>query len=249
MEKKETIAVYGKNPIYELLDRNPAEIQKVYFKDAARGVSDIQEALSKAKVPFAFVPEKKLRDMAGSKEHQGVVALLSSVPYTDLGPFLEEMAKVKYPCVLVMDEIEDPHNVGAIIRSATAAGAHGIIMGKHNQAGVTGAVYKTSAGTAGKIPIVRVSNINDTIRKLKEARFWIAGLSGENGKNFWQENLESPIAFVVGNEGTGIRQETLKLCDFAISIPMKNSVESLNASVSAALVMYEWRRQGFLHKE
>ena len=142
-----------------------------------------------------------------------------------------------------MDELEDPHNVGAIIRSAAGFGASAILLAKHRQSPITGVVTKASAGTIDRVPLVRIGNINDAIVKLKEKGFWILGLDGDGDQSLFEIDMKMPVCIVVGGEGKGIREKTLDNCDIKVRIPMENKVESFNASVSAALVLYEWRKQ------
>ncbi|MFA5933613.1 MAG: 23S rRNA (guanosine(2251)-2'-O)-methyltransferase RlmB [Candidatus Paceibacterota bacterium] len=238
--------VYGRHPVEELLVHSPERIEKIFLKDSIgrKGIEDILNQASKRKIPVSFVPDRKISDLAGKDSvSQGIVALISPTKYFTLKEWLPSVDMDSNPIVIVLDELEDPHNVGAILRSAAAAGASGVILGKHNQAQVNATVYKTSAGTAGRVPIVRVSNINDALKNLKDAGFWIIGLDGNSKKTLWQEDFNSSTALVVGSEGSGIRTKTLEACDFTVSIPMQNNVESLNASVSTALVLYEWARR------
>ncbi len=189
------------------------------------------------------VPGTKLFDLVGKVNDQGVVASVSMAIYIEFEEWLESFKPTNNSAVLLLDEIEDPHNFGAILRTAAAAGIDAIIVPKHRQAPVNATVFKTSAGTAGRIPIVRAVNLNQAILSLKEHKFWIAGLDQTANTLLWEQTFDVPMAFVIGNEGRGMRKKTGEHCDFLLSIPMKNSVESLNASVSAALVCYEWRRQ------
>ena len=194
------------------------------------------------------VPGSKLYELVGSVNDQGVVAAVSHAEYIDFEEWLEEVEPNPDTAVLLLDEIEDPHNFGAILRTAAAAGISAVIVPKHRQAPVNAAVFKTSAGTAGRIPIVRAVNLNQAILSLKENKFWIAGLDME-GETIWNHTFDVPMAFVIGNEGRGMRKKTGEHCDFLLSLPMFNNVESLNASVSAALVCYEWRRQKMTAKK
>ncbi len=148
----------------------------------------------------------------------------------------------KDACIVILDELTDVHNVGAIIRSSVASNVDAIVVSKHNQAPINDTVVKTSANTAHMMPIV-VSNVNEAIRTLKKNNFWVHGLFMDGKENLWQSDLTGKVAIVVGSEGDGIHAATKKLCDYALAIPMKEGVESLNASVSAAIVMYERLRQ------
>lgn len=150
--------------------------------------------------------------------------------------------KKEHSCVVILDELTDVHNVGAIIRSSVAAGADAIVVGKHNQAPINETVARTSANTVGMIPIIEM-NVNDAIRTLKDYKYWVHGLFMQGGSTLWSSDLTGKVAIVVGSEGEGINDLTKKLCDFSLSIPMDKKVESLNASVSAAIALYERLRQ------
>lgn len=236
--------IYGRNPVEEALKNNPEQIEKIFLKKGIKrhALSEILNLASKNRIPVMDVPGTKLFDLVGSVNDQGVVAAVSQAEYVDFEEWLEQIEPNPDTAVLLLDEIEDPHNFGAILRTAAAAGISAVIVPKHRQAPVNAAVFKTSAGTAGRIPIVRAVNLNQAILSLKEHKFWIAGLDME-GETIWNHTFDVPMAFVIGNEGRGMRKKTGEHCDFLLSLPMFNNVESLNASVSAALVCYEWRRQ------
>ncbi len=244
-DNNENIYIYGKNPVYEALKDEPERIDKIFVRNSLKdsAISEIFSLASNNRIPISHVPGAKLYDLVGSVNDQGVVALMSAVEYMDFGEWLSEINLEEYPGILLLDEIEDPHNLGAILRTAAAAGISAVLVPKHRQAPVNATVYKTSAGTAGKIPIVRVGNLNQCIMELKEEGFWIGGLDAAGDSELWDLEVDRPLAFVIGNEGSGIRQKTLEHCDYRITIPMYNKVESLNASVSAALISYEWRRK------
>lgn len=244
-EKDKNIYIYGRKTVLESLQARPTEIDKIYVRNSIRDndLPDVFALASQNRIPVSHVPGKKLHDLVGSVNDQGIVALMSAVTYHDFGAWIEKVDTSTYPAILLLDEIEDPHNLGAILRSATAAGIEAVLVPKHRQAPVSPTVFKTSAGTAGKIPIVRVGNLNQAIIKLKEEGFWIGGLDMNGDTELWDLEVDRPLAFVIGNEGSGIRQKTLEHCDYRFTIPMDNNVESLNASVSAALVSYEWKRK------
>ncbi|MEX0648153.1 MAG: 23S rRNA (guanosine(2251)-2'-O)-methyltransferase RlmB [Balneolaceae bacterium] len=237
--------IYGKKPVEEQLLTKPENIDKIFIKKHLKGsaVSAILTLASKNRIPVTEVPGQKLSDMVGNVNDQGIVASISMALYREFEEWLESVTPSAETAILLLDEIEDPHNFGAILRTAAAAGMDAVIVPKHRQAPVNAAVYKTSAGTAGRIPIVRAVNLNQAILTLKENSFWIAGLDQEAETRLWDQAFDVPMAFVIGNEGRGMRRKTGEHCDFLLSLPMKNQVESLNASVSAALVCYEWRRQ------
>ena len=238
------IYIYGKNPVEEALKNEPSRIDKVFVRRSIkdRDIKLIHDLCSYNRIPVSHVPGSKLFELVGGVNDQGVVALMSAVKYHDFNEWLQALDTHGYPGILLMDELEDPHNVGAILRSAAAAGIDAVLVPKHRQAPINATVYKTSAGTAGRIPIVRVGNLNQSIIKLNEAGFWIVGLDQNGDRDLWDLEVDRPLAFVIGCEDSGIRQKTLEHCDYRLSIPMERGVESLNASVSAALICYEWKR-------
>lgn len=238
--------IYGRKPVEEKLRSSPEEIGKIYLKRGIHkgSVGFILDKASESRIPVTEVPGSKLHELVGPVNDQGIVATVSMAEYKDFDEWMSSITPNKQTGVLILDEIEDPHNFGAILRTAAATGISAVIVSKHRQVPVTAAVYKTSAGTAGRIPIVRAVNLNQAILKLKEHQFWIAGLDSEGGTRLWDQTFDVPMAFVIGNEGRGMRKKTGEHCDFLLSIPMHNRVESLNASVTAALVCYEWQRQG-----
>lgn len=241
----DSIYIYGRNPIEEALTTEGDRIEKIFVRDSISDsqLSEIFDLASQHRIPISHVPGSKLYELVGSVNDQGVVALRSEIAYQDFGNWLDSIDTSSYPAILLMDEIEDPGNLGAILRTAAAAGISAVLVPKHRQAPVNATVYKTSAGTAGRIPIVRVGNLNQAIMKLKDEGFWIGGLDMNGDQELWDLEVDRPLAFVIGNEGSGISQKTLEHCDYNIKIPMNNQVESLNASVSAGLICYEWRRK------
>ncbi len=243
--ENENIYIYGRNPIAEALEKEANKIEKIFVRKSLHDnqISAILNTASQNRIPVLHVPREKLHGLVGGVNDQGVVALMSAIQYQEFGEWLDTVETKTYPAVLLLDEMEDPHNVGAILRSATAAGLSAVLVPKHRQAPISPAVYKTSAGTAGRIPVVRVGNLNQAILKLKDKGFWIAGLDMKGDINLWDLEVDRALAFVTGSESDGIRQKTLEHCDYRFSIPMQNGVESLNASVSAGLLCYEWNRK------
>ncbi len=242
---EESLYIYGRHPIIEQLNREPEKVDKLYIRDTIAGgpAQEIIRLASEHRIPVQRVPGRKLSELVGAVNDQGFVALITPVQYEDLDEWLETIDSATKPLALILDEIEDPHNFGAMLRTAAAVGAAAVLVPKHRQAPVNATVVKTSAGTAGMVPIVRVVNINSAIRDLQSAGFWVCGLDQEAESTVWEHKFDTATALVVGSEGKGIREKTLELCDFKLRLPMEPGVESLNASVSAALVMYEWRRQ------
>jgi len=244
-EQNSDIYIYGRNPIEEALSIEGNQIEKIFVRDSISDgqLSKIFDLASQYRIPISHVPGSKLYDLVGNVNDQGVVALRSEISYTDFGEWLDNIDTSDYPAVLLLDEIEDPGNLGAILRTAAASGMSAVLVPKHRQAPVNATVYKTSAGTAGRIPIVRAGNLNQAIMKLKDEGFWIGGMDMNGDQELWNLAVDRPLAFVIGNEGSGISQKTLEHCDYRFKIPMENNVESLNASVSTALICYEWRRK------
>lgn len=238
------LLLFGRNPVEEVLKNTPDKVEKIYVRDSAGGgLGSIISLASENKIPVQRVPGKKLNDLVGPVNDQGVVAQMSAVAYAELEDWLEIVEISTNPTIIILDELEDVSNFGAILRTAAAAGMSAVMVPKHRQAPVNATVFKTSAGTAGRIPIIRVVNVNQSIAKLKDAGFWVVGLDQDAPSLLWQQDLNMPLAIVVGSEGKGVREKTLSHCDFMVKLPMEHNVESLNASVSAALICYEVVRQ------
>lgn len=240
--KEETIYLYGKHALREALIARPSVIKKVFLDENAMADRDITDILAKNNI----TPGKlKGTDVGLSKDavHQGVIALLKNENlYTPMS-VVDEIFKAKQnPLFVLLDELHDPHNVGAIIRSAVAFGASAIFMPEHNQSPITGTVIKTSVGMAFRIPIIQIGNVNQTIRALKDKGVWVYGLVMDGDTILKNAEFDTPTLIVVGNESDGIRQKTLELCDIKLSIPMNPDCESLNASIATSTVLYEWSR-------
>src|SRR5690554_4690371 len=245
MHTIKNIYIYGRKPILEALQQRPEEIEKIFIKNSIQpsSISEITDLISENLIPISKVPQVKIENLVGRVNDQGFVALLSIVKYTDLYEWLETLDQSNNPAVLLLDRIEDPHNLGAILRTAAAAGISAVLVSGQGQAPVNATVFKTSAGTAGRIPIIRVHDSNQAIKDLTAAGFEVVALAGNAEKTIWEKEFTKPIAFLIGSEGSGIDKNVLKKCDDTITLPMVNDVESLNASVSAALVSYEWKRR------
>lgn len=241
-----TLYIYGKNPVHEVLSTRPDLVLRVYVLGSAKepGFESLREAAAEHRIAINSVSEKKIKQLVGEKTaHQNIVAELSEFPAIPFKEWLDDLDTAGNPSVLILDEVQDVHNVGAIIRTAAASGMQAVLMPEHRQAPVTSAVFKTSAGAVMHIPIVRIGNVNQAIEKLQEKRFWVYGLAADGDTKLFDYTHDSPSAWVVGSEGAGIRPRTQELCDYRVSIPMNDQVESLNASVSAALCMYEVNRK------
>jgi len=237
---EEQNVIFGRNPVIEAI-KSGKEIEKIYVSKTAGGnISKIINLAKEAGIVVSTTDNDILSKLAGSQNHQGVVAVGAVYKYFDVDDLLEyaEQRKEK-PFLLILDEITDPHNLGAIIRSAEAFGVHGIIIPKRRAVGVNATVVKTSAGAVEHMRIAKVSNINNTIRGLKERGLWIVGTDVNAGKSFEELNYDFPVAFVIGNEGKGVSKLVLQNCDFVVKIPMKGKINSLNASVAASILIYQ----------
>jgi len=240
-EKTREDVIEGRNAVMEALRAGRA-IDKIYL---AKG--DVDKTLghiaSKARDLGCVVVEtdrRKLDAMSVTHSHQGVIALASVRDYCSIADILEvARSRGEQPFVIICDEISDPQNLGAIIRTAECVGAHGIIIPKRRSAGLTATVGKASAGAAEHVAVAKVSNLINAIKELKEAGLWIYGTAAEGSSPLWKTDFTGPICLVIGSEGDGMGRLVRENCDFLISIPMKGRLSSLNASVSAAVVMYE----------
>jgi 23S rRNA (guanosine2251-2'-O)-methyltransferase len=237
--------IYGRNPIEEALRSEAERVEKIFVRKSVRDsqLTTLFNLASQHHIPISHVPGSKLYELVGDVNDQGVVAMMGEVSYQDFGTWLDTIDTSTYPAVLLMDEIKDSGNLGAMLRTAVATGISAVLVPKHRQAPINSTVYKTSAGTAGRIPIVRAGNLNRAIEKLKDEGFWIAGLDMDGDQELWELEVDRPLAFVVGSEEDGISPKTLEHCDYKFRIPMENKVESLNVSVSTALLCYEWKRK------
>ena len=237
--------VEGRNPVMELLEAGK-DINKILIQAGEKNGS-INKIVAKAKekrVVMVEVQKSKLDEMSETKNHQGVIAIVPPFEYCDVYDILEyAKAKNEKPFIVILDGIEDPHNLGSIIRTAETAGAHGIIIPKRRAAAVNATVAKTSAGAVEHVKIARVSNINETIKYLKENGVWIYGTDGEAKNMYYNKDFRDSTAIIIGSEGFGMSDLVRKNCDGLVKIPMKGKINSLNASVAAGIVIYEVVKQ------
>ena len=237
--------IEGRNAVIEAL-RTQTNIDKIYIQ---RGETDktLGHIASKARAAGIVVVEadrRKLDGMSRTHAHQGVIALAAVREYVSLEEILADAAaKGEQPLLVVCDEISDPHNLGAIIRTAYCAGAHGVIIPKRRSAGLTSIVAKTSAGAVSHMKVARVPNIPALLKDLKKQGIWVFGTAADGTTGLYQADLKGPAAIVIGSEGDGMTRLAAENCDFLVSIPMKGDLNSLNASASAAILLYEAVRQ------
>ncbi len=242
----QTGIIAGRNPVREALERGERSVEKVLLAKGASGrpVDAIRRAAKEAGVPVQFVPQPKLNALAPGVNHQGVVAVASAVEYADLEAMLYGIAadpdavRAQQPILVAIDEITDPHNFGAILRSAVAAGASGVIVPERNMAPLGTTAVKASAGTAARIPVARTSNLGDALLQLKERGYWIVGLDGDGEETIWTLDWDRALVLVVGSEGRGLRTRTRDLCDHRVRVPMRGPAESLNASVATGVALF-----------
>lgn len=242
MKKKElndmTDIVYGVHAITESLAANTGN--KLYIQDDLHGknVESMKQLAADKKVSISWVPKKTLNDMTNHAVHQGFVLRVSAFSYADLDAILDKANQEDNPLILILDGLNDPHNFGSILRTADATNVAGVIIPKHRAVGVTPVVAKTSTGAVEHVPVARVTNLSQTLDKLKEQGFWVFG-TDMNGTPSHKWNTAGKLALIIGNEGKGISPNIKKQVDEMITIPMNGHVQSLNASVAAAILMYE----------
>ena len=237
--------IEGRNAVIEAL-RVGTNMDKIMI---ARGETDatLGHIASKARekgIVVVDVDRRKLDYMSQTHAHQGVIAVAAVREYVSVDDILAVAAeRGESPLLVICDEISDPHNLGAIIRTAECAGAHGGIIPKRRSAGLTAVVAKTSAGAVSHVPVARVANLTACLKELKEQGLWIFGTAADGAVNLYQADLKGPAAIVIGSEGSGMSRLVAENCDFTVSIPMKGKLNSLNASASAAILLYEAVRQ------
>lgn len=234
--------VYGKN-VFETLRDDPSQITELYVQNGSNSArtKKILDSLPKS-IKIRTVSKKEMDRMSDHGVHQGIAAKVKNLPVLTLEELIEQTAarNSSHPLLIALDEIEDPHNVGAILRSADAAGADGVILCRHKSAGLTPAAVKTSAGAAYSMPVAEVSSLSSALRTLKKYGYWIAGSDfDETSRDYRQGLYDQPLVLVIGNEGKGMSRSVKNECDFKVHIPMRGKVQSLNASVAAGILMYQ----------
>ena len=240
----EEFKIEGRHPVMEAF-RSGRTIDKLFVLDGCEDgpVKSIIRAAKKQDTYIRFVKKERLDQLSETHQHQGVIAVAAAYSYSTVEDILAiAREKNEEPFIFLLDGIEDPHNLGAIIRTANLAGAHGVIIPKHRAVGLTGVVAKTSAGALNYTPVAKVANLGQTIDQLKKEGLWfVCGQMG--GDVMYRLNLKGPIGLVVGNEGEGVSRLVREKCDYIASIPMKGDIDSLNASVAAGILAYEIVRQ------
>lgn len=237
--------IEGRNAVIELLKSEKVINKVMIAKGEKQGsINEIMKLAKQKHIVISEVDRNKLDQISETKHHQGVIAFVSPIKYKEIDDILA-VAKERNeaPFVVIADEIEDPHNLGALIRTAEIAGCHGLIIPKRRAVAVTEIVAKVSCGATEHLAIARVNNINDAINELKEKGLWIYGTDGSAKDLYYEQDMTGPIAIVIGSEGRGMNKLTMKNCDFLVKIPMKGHITSLNASVSGGIVIFEAVKQ------
>ena len=243
--KMEQDQVEGRNSVIELLE-SKRDINKIYIQTGERhgSINKIIAMAKERKIIISEISKEKLNQIAQTENPQGVIAIVPPFDYSSVEEILfEANTRQEEPFVVILDGIEDVHNLGSIIRTAETAGVHGIIIPKRRAASVNATVNKVSAGAVEHMKIARVNNLVETMKYLKEQGLWICGTDMETKTYYYEQNLKGPLAIVIGSEGFGMSRLVKENCDFLVKIPMKGKVTSLNASVSAGIVIYEAVKQ------
>ncbi|MDR1135350.1 MAG: 23S rRNA (guanosine(2251)-2'-O)-methyltransferase RlmB [Clostridiales Family XIII bacterium] len=235
--------IIGRNPVLEAVRANRNFEKLVVQRNAAGSIQKILDEARERDIQIRFEEKESLDRLAGGGNHQGVVAIVSEYKYCELEDIIDAaIASGEDPLILVLDGIEDPHNLGAILRTAECAGVHGVIIPRRRSAGLGDTVAKVSSGAVEYVRVAQVTNITNTVKRLKELGVWVAALDME-GESYFTKELTGGMAVVVGGEGKGIGRLVKENCDFTVSIPMSGHLASLNASNAAAVVVYEIKRQ------
>lgn len=239
-----TEMIEGRNAVLEAF-RSGKCVDKLFIMDGCQDgpVRTIAREARKHDTIVKFVPKERLDSMSETGAHQGVIAQVAAYDYSTVEDILKKAEdKGEAPFIILLDNIEDPHNLGAIIRTANLAGAHGVIIPKHRAVGLTATVAKTSAGALNYTPVAKVANLGQTIDELKEKGIWFV-CADMDGEVMYRQNLTGPIGLVIGNEGNGVSRLVKEKCDFTTAIPMNGDIDSLNASVAAGILAFEIVRQ------
>lgn len=237
--------IAGRNPVVEAIKSNRTIDKILILKGIHHGViNEIKKLANEKNIIVQYVPKNKLDSIVENCNHQGVIAYIAAHKYYSVDDILQyAKEKQEDPFIIILDEIEDPHNLGAIMRTVECAGAHGVIIPKRRSVGLTATVAKASSGAMEYVKVAKVTNIVDTIGYLKDQGIWVYGADMDGENYYYDTKLDGPLAIVIGSEGKGMKRLVKESCDFIVKIPMKGKVTSLNASVAAGIFMYEIRRQ------
>lgn len=229
--------VYGKN-VFNQIQNDPSSIQEIYILQNLKD-QKIQKAVQTLACKKNIVSRKKLDELTDQGIHQGIAAKVKDIPTYTLDELLKKKPENKKGLYVALDGIQDPHNLGSILRSADCTGVDGVIITKHNSAGLTPTAIKTSTGAAYTIPVATVTNLSKALKEMKEHGYWIAGADMDQARDYREGMYEEPTVLVIGSEGKGISPLVKKQCDYMVKLPMKGEISSLNASVACAVLLYE----------
>jgi len=237
--------VWGRNPVRELLKSGGRRVDEVAVLAGGRGpLAEVVALARRAGVKVSYRTREQLTAIAGTDRHQGVVARVAAGAYVEMDARLGVAAeRGQAPFLLALDQVQDPRNFGAILRTAEAFGAHGVIVGKHHQVGLTGAAAHVAMGAAEYLPVARVTNVVSALETVKESGVWIYGSTASNGVSLWASDLTGPLCLVLGSEGEGLRPLVARTCDVLVTIPMAGRIGSLNVAAAAGVLCYEVARQ------
>lgn len=232
--------IFGRKPVLEAL-KSQAEINQIYIQYDVHGsiINNIKQIAKKSNIKITQLSPRKFNELTENKNTQGIIAVKSEFKYSEIDEILIGAEKSKFPLLLLIDSIQDPHNFGAIIRTAECAGVNGIITTIKNSASVNNTVEKTSAGATNHIKIARINNLVNAIEILKQNGYWIVGSKLGNSQNYTSIDYKQPIALIIGNEEKGIRHLVAEKCDFLAEIPMQGKIQSLNVSVATGILLFE----------
>ncbi|MFA3782697.1 23S rRNA (guanosine(2251)-2'-O)-methyltransferase RlmB [Melioribacteraceae bacterium 4301-Me] len=237
--------IYGRKPVLEAINSN-VEIEHIYVSYGQRGdvINKIFTSAKQNKIKISQISPSKFNQLVKNKNSQGVCALITEYHYKSLQEIISISLKSRYPLILIIDSVQDPHNLGAILRTAECAAVDGVLITSNNTAPINDTVQKASAGAVTHLNIAKIGNLNNTIQRLKDFNFWIAGTYiSEKSKNYTDIDFKIPLALIVGNEEKGIRKLTADNCDILVKIPMYGNISSLNVSVAAGVILFEIIRQ------
>ena len=241
-----SINIFGFHSIKSILKTNPESVLKVLLQNGRKDkrITDLTNILASQKIPFSVLDKSNLDRISKGEIHQGVVSEIIATPILNEEAFFNSIANFdQKPMILILDSVQDPRNLGACLRSASAAGVSHVIINKDGSAPITSLVYRTAAGAINSLKIFHVTNLSRTIKEIQKRNIWVVGLDGETDSSLYSVNLTGSIAVVMGSEGKGIRQLIKKTCDQIVSIPMSGNIESLNVSVATAISLFEIKRQ------
>jgi len=241
--------IYGINPVLEALRADRLVLNKIMIVDGKVGTPfhTLRRLARERGIPIQVHSKDVLNKLAGTEHHQGVLGISAASPYSSWEDLLQKIRLSRgQAIVLILDSIEDPQNLGSLIRTAEACGIQGMILPKDRAAGITPAAVKASAGAVVHLPVVRVTNLANTLEELKKERFWIVGADSRGDQDLYAMKFDMNIGLVIGSEGKGIRPLVLKKCDYRVAIPMKGKVSSLNAAIAGAVILFEIQRQQLL---